>query len=56
MLSVFPHLAGDVGDADLLQEFAVPGSGMTRHYGSHGETMGPVTKIINLGIMLNPKL
>ena len=38
----FPDLASDVGDADLLQEFAVPGSGVTRHYGSHGEPMGPV--------------
>ena len=40
----FAHLAGDVSDADLLQELAVSGPGVTRHDGSHGEPMGPVTK------------
>ena len=40
----FAHLAGDVSDADLLQELAVSGPGVTRHDGSHRKPMGPVTK------------
>ena len=36
-----PYLAGHVGDADLLQELAVPRPGVTRHDSSDWEAVRP---------------